>query len=276
MIQEKAIPLILEAKDVLIRARTGSGKTAAFSIPIIQKILNSKGKIRFFIYSHLSNMFSWFKDSAKEQKTTALILAPSKELCLQIRRVIDDLTTKCSKIIRCVDLSAKSEPAAQKHLLVQKPDIIISTPTRILSHLNQKNISLKDSLELLVIDEADLMFSFGFEVDLKNVLKHLPPNYQVIFKIKMKSSFSLLLSIQSILASATLSDEVMDLKKIMLHNPITLKLEEAELPPINQLSHYHLPAEENDKAAILFTLFKLHLIKGKSIIFVNSVDKCYK
>jgi ATP-dependent RNA helicase DDX56/DBP9 len=48
------------------------------------------------------------------------------------------------------------------------------------------------------------------------------------------------------------------------------------LPPITQLSHYQLPAEENDKAAILFTLFKLHLIKGKSIIFVNSVDKCYK
>lgn len=88
MIQEKAIPLILDSKDLLIRARTGSGKTASFSIPIIQKILNSK-------------------DSAKEQITTALILAPSKELCTQIRRVIDDLTTKCSKIIRCVDLSSK-------------------------------------------------------------------------------------------------------------------------------------------------------------------------
>lgn len=188
---------------------------------------------------------------------------------------------KCSKIIRCVDLSAKGDPAAQKHLLAQKPDIVVSTPARILSHLNQKNINLKDSLETLIIDEADLMFSFGFENDLKGVLEHLPPTYQVsIFFIRHVYLEPLLplLSFgqQSVLASATLSDEVMDLKKIVLHNPITLKLEEPELPPITQLSHYHLPAEENDKAAILYTLLKLHLIKGKSIIFVNSVDKCYK
>lgn len=160
MIQENAIPLILDGKDVLVRARTGSGKTASFVVPIIQKILNSK-------------------ESAKEQKTTAFILAPSKELCLQIRKVIEDLTTKCSKIVRCVDLSAKNEPAAQKHMLTQKPDIIISTPARILSHLNQKNVIVKDTLETLVIDEADLMFSFGFENDLKSVLEHLPPTYQV-------------------------------------------------------------------------------------------------
>lgn len=65
LIQEKAIPLILDGKDVLVRARTGSGKTAAFSVPVIQKILNSK-------------------ETATEQKTTSLILAPSKELCLQV------------------------------------------------------------------------------------------------------------------------------------------------------------------------------------------------
>jgi ATP-dependent RNA helicase DDX56/DBP9 len=79
-----------------------------------------------------------------------------------------------------------------------------------------------------------------------------------------------------VLASATLSDEVMDLKKIMLHNSVTLKLEEPELPPITQLAHYYILAEEEEKAAILFTLFKLFLIKGKCIIFVNSVNKCYK
>lgn len=173
MIQEKAIPLILEAKDVLLRARTGSGKTASFSIPIIQKILNSKS-------------------SAKEQQTTALILAPSKELCMQIRRVFDDLTTKCSKIIRCVDLSSKGDPAAQKHMLAMKPDIVVSTPARILSHLNQKNIVLKDSLESLVIDEADLMFSFGYEADLKKVFEFLPPTYQVKFINKLNITFSII------------------------------------------------------------------------------------
>lgn len=68
----------------------------------------------------------------------------------------------------------------------------------------------------------------------------------------------------------------MDLKKIVLHNPVTLKLEEPELPPITQLTHYQIAAEESDKAAIVYTLFKLQLIRGKSIIFVNTVDKCYR
>jgi ATP-dependent RNA helicase DDX56/DBP9 len=69
---------------------------------------------------------------------------------------------------------------AQKSVLSQKPDIIVSTPARILAHLRQKNVSLKDSLEMLVLDEADCFNSFGFEDDLKNILEHfLPSTYQV-------------------------------------------------------------------------------------------------
>lgn len=78
------------------------------------------------------------------------------------------------------------------------------------------------------------------------------------------------------MASATLSEDVSALKQIFLHNPVVLKLEEPELAPTAQLSHYHINAEETDKAAILYALFKLHLIRGKSIIFVNTVDRCYK
>lgn len=84
------------------------------------------------------------------------------------------------------------------------------------------------------------------------------------------------LNLQAILASATLSEDVSALKQIFLHNPVVLKLEEPELAPTAQLSHYHINAEETDKAAILYALFKLHLIRGKSIIFVNTVDRCYK
>ncbi|KAL7032051.1 hypothetical protein ACKWTF_007204 [Chironomus riparius] len=125
--------------------------------------------------------------------------------------------------------------------------------------MKQKNINVKESLEMFVLDEADLLFSLGFKDELKDILENYLPN-----------------TYQSALVSATLSDEVMDLKKIVLHNAVTLKLEEPELPPITQLTHYHILAEEQEKAAILFTLFKLFLIKGKCIIFVNKVDKCYK
>lgn len=239
LIQEKAIPLLLEGKDVLVRAKTGSGKTAAFAIPVIQKILNSKM-------------------NATEQLVSALVLAPSKELCQQIKGVFDELTFKCQRIVRSVDLSSNANSAALKHILAERPDIIISTPAKVLAQLKAQNVSLKDGLETIVIDEADLVFSFGFENDLKEVLNYLPPIYQAI------------------LASATLSEDVSTLKRLVLHNPVTLKLEEPELAPASQLSHYRVLAEEDDKAAILYSLLKLELLRGKSIIFVNTVDRCYK
>ncbi|CAG9836748.1 unnamed protein product [Diabrotica balteata] len=239
IIQEKVIPLLLEGKDVLVRARTGSGKTAAFLLPVIQKILN-------------------IKQTAAQQETKALILAPSRELCHQICGVIKDLTIKCSREVRYVDISLPVDLSIQKPLLVEKPDIVVGTPGRTLQHIKADNLNLKKSLELVVIDEADLVFSFGYEEEMKELITHFPKIYQAI------------------LASATLSEDVKSLKNSILHNPVSIKLEEPELAPSSQLTHYHLNAEEMDKATILYTLLKLHLIRGKTIIFVNSVDKCYK
>ncbi|CAL1687134.1 unnamed protein product [Lasius platythorax] len=239
LIQEKAIPLILEGKDILIRARTGSGKTAAFAIPLIQKILVNKR-------------------TQKKQQIKGLIVAPSKELCKQIYDVVMFLTIKCYREVRVIDISPQTDLNAQKPLLNEMPDIIVVTPGRLLQHLKAGNVMLKHSLETLIIDEADLLFSFGYENEIKAVLTYLPTAYQAI------------------LASATLSEDVKDLKKLILHNPAILKLEEPPLAPPTQLAHYTLAAEETDKAAILYALLKLHLIRGKTIIFVNTVDRCYK
>ncbi|XP_033324939.2 putative ATP-dependent RNA helicase DDX56 [Megalopta genalis] len=239
LIQEKAIPLMLDGKDILIRARTGSGKTAAFTIPLIQKILMNKR-------------------SQKKQEIKGLIIAPSKELCKQIHDVVINLTIKCSREVTVVDVSPQVDLSAQKMLLTEKPDIVIGTPSRILQHLKADNMKLKRTLETLVIDEADLIFSFGYEDEIKSLLNYLPTVYQAA------------------LASATLSEDVITLKKLVLHNPATLKLEEPPLAPLSQLSHYSLAAEENDKSAILYALLKLKLIRGKTIIFVNTVDRCYK
>ncbi|XP_057663316.1 probable ATP-dependent RNA helicase DDX56 [Diorhabda carinulata] len=239
VIQEKVIPLVLEGKDVLVRARTGSGKTAAFLLPVIQKILI-------------------LKQSALQQETKALILAPSRELCHQICGVIKDLTIKCSREIRYVDISLPVDLSVQKPLLVEKPDIVVGTPGRTLQHIKAENLNFKKSLDFVVIDEADLVFSFGYEEEMKELIDHFPKIYQAI------------------LASATLSEDVKNLKMSILRNPVSVKLEEPELAPSTQLTHYHLNAEEMDKATILYTLLKLHLIRGKTIIFVNTVDKCYK
>lgn len=216
------------------------GKTAAFAIPVIQKILKMKKEA-----------------SVTEQLITALVLAPSKELCQQIKGSFDDLTVKCQRDVRSIDLASTVNPATVKHMLAERPDVIIATPAKILAQLKSGVVKL-DALETIVIDEADLVFSFGYENDLKEVLNHLPSIYQAI------------------LASATLSEDVTTLKRLVLHNPVVLKLEEPELAPSTQLTHYRILAEETDKAAILYSLLKLELIRGKSIIFVNTVDRCYK
>lgn len=238
-IQERAIPLALEGKDILARARTGSGKTAAFSIPVIQKILASKL-------------------SAKEQCVKAVILTPTKELCSQAYRNILELTSCCSREVRCVDISPQVPLPTQRPMLTEKPDIVVGTPSRLLAHILAGNLSLNNSLEMIVIDEADLVFSFGYEENVRALLTHMPKIYQAF------------------LMSATLGEDVKALKKMVLHNAVILKLNESQLPTTGQLTQYHIKCEDEDKFALIYALFKLRLIRGKTILFVNNVDRCYK
>ncbi|KAM7292467.1 putative ATP-dependent RNA helicase DDX56 [Ixodes scapularis] len=237
-IQEKAIPLILEGKDVLARARTGSGKTGGFAVPLVQKLLYAKST-----GEELSPV------------VRALVLAPSKELCHQIHRNLVQLTSSCSDSVRCVDVSGQVDLAAQRPLLAEQPDVVVGTPARVLAHLQARNLDLKAGLELLVVDEADLVFSYGHEEDVHEILRRLPP------------------ICQTILTSATLSPEVMDLKRVALRNPVTLKLE--DVPQTEQLAQYVIRCEEDDKFALLCALFKLRLIRGKTLIFVSTVDRCF-
>ncbi|XP_060589493.1 probable ATP-dependent RNA helicase DDX56 [Ruditapes philippinarum] len=238
-IQERAIPLALEGKDVLAQARTGSGKTGAFVIPVIQKILSSK-------------------QTATEQSVKAIILTPTKELCSQAHKNIQELTTSCSREIRCVDISPQVPLPTQRPMLSEKPDIVVCTPSRLLAHIEAGNLNIKQSLEMIVIDEADLVFSFGYEDNVKAILGHMPKIYQAF------------------LMSATLGDDVKALKKMVLHNAVILKLNESQLPETSQLTQYHIKCSEEDKFALIYALLKLRLVRGKTILFVNNVDRCYK
>lgn len=107
-----------------------------------------------------------------KQVIRVLVLAPTKELCSQIYKNILELTVKCSREVACIDVSQQSELSAQRPLLVEGPDIVIATPGRALAHLKAKNMILNQSLEVLVVDEADLVFSFGYENDVKQVLRY--------------------------------------------------------------------------------------------------------
>ncbi|KAK6469414.1 putative ATP-dependent RNA helicase DDX56 [Huso huso] len=229
LIQEKAIPLALDGKDLLARARTGSGKTAAYAVPIIQHILS-------------------VKQSVTEQAVRALILVPSKELGQQVQKMIRELTAFCARDVRVVDISGQAELSAQRPILMEKPDIVVGTPSRVLAQLSAQNLLLRSSLEMLVIDEADLVFSFGFESDLKSLLCHLPKIYQAF------------------LMSATFNEDVQSLKKLVLHNPVSWLMgicfsfrgSQLSLPGSSQLtvSQYHIRCEEEDNCLIEFLLIQ--------------------
>ncbi|KAI8807136.1 P-loop containing nucleoside triphosphate hydrolase protein [Cladochytrium replicatum] len=242
LVQSNGIPLALSGKDILARARTGSGKTAAYCLPVIQRILQAKS-------------------SDPQSMLRTLILVPTRELAEQVTRHIQDLTMYCNRDITALNLALADK--AQKTVvpvLREKPDIIVTTPSKILSHVDTKHISLSN-VESLVIDEADLILSYGYDADVSNILKQMPKQYQ------------------SYLMSATLSQDVQKLKQLVLRNPAVLKLEEAEAEEDLLTQYFVKTKNEKDKFLLLYFILKLRVDpfgSGKCIIFVNDIDRGYQ
>ena len=159
-IQEKAIPLVIEGKDVLGVAQTGTGKTAAFSIPIIQHIY---GRI---------------KNEKGHTKLRALIVTPTRELAIQIDDNIKEYS-KHTKIYHTVIFGGVKQ-GKQVSELRRGVDILVATPGRLLDLMQQGFISLKD-IEMFVLDEADRMLDMGFINDIRKLLKALPRDRQSLF-----------------------------------------------------------------------------------------------
>ncbi|KAL5322370.1 hypothetical protein ACEPPN_010343 [Leptodophora sp. 'Broadleaf-Isolate-01'] len=237
LVQSKAIPLALEGRDILARAKTGSGKTAAYLLPILHSILKRK-------------------QTSTTQCTSALILVPTRELADQVLKVVESFSAFCTKDIRAVNLTQKVSDAVQRSLLADSPDIVIATPARASVNLNTVAFSL-DNLVHLVIDEADLVLSYGYDEDLQNVAKIMPKG------------------VQTILMSATLTSEVETLKGLFCRDPVVLKLEEAEAEG-EGVSQFVVKCAEEEKFLLTYVIFKLKLIKGKCIIFVGDIDRCYR
>ncbi|KAH6711972.1 ATP-dependent RNA helicase-like protein dbp9 [Leptodontidium sp. MPI-SDFR-AT-0119] len=237
LVQSKAIPLALEGRDILARAKTGSGKTAAYLLPILHSILKRK-------------------QTSTTQCTSALILVPTRELADQVLKVVESFSAFCTKDIRAVNLTQKVSDAVQRSLLADSPDIVIATPARASVNLNTAAFSL-DNLAHLVIDEADLVLSYGYDEDLQNVAKIMPKG------------------VQTILMSATLTSEVETLKGLFCRDPVVLKLEEAEAEG-EGVSQFVVKCAEDEKFLLTYVIFKLKLIKGKCIIFVGDIDRCYR
>ncbi|KAJ7210448.1 ATP-dependent RNA helicase dbp9 [Mycena pura] len=240
LVQAKAIPLALESRDILARARTGSGKTAAYCVPVVQKILRAKSAA----------------DAARA--TRALILVPTRELAEQVSAYLRGLLAYCEDEVLISNVASGTTTHLQRTLLSDKPDIVIATPSRALALMQSKAL-IVTSLESLVIDEADLILSYGHDEDVRQIFSgaFLPKVYQ------------------SFLMSATMTEDVEMLKGLTLRNPAILKLEEDEDEAAN-LSQYAVRCTEVDKFLLTFVILKLKLIKGKCILFVNDVERAYR
>ena len=179
-IQAKSIPLVLNGDDVLGSAQTGTGKTAAFAIPIIQHLMNGE-------QNHLKN-----------RKISSLIVTPTRELAIQIEENFKAYS-KYTKIRSTVIFGGVSQHS-QTRALKNGIDILIATPGRLLDLMNQGFISLK-GIKYFVLDEADRMLDMGFIHDIKKIIQKLPNKRQSLF------------------FSATMPQNIVDLSRQILVNP---------------------------------------------------------
>lgn len=182
-IQSKAIPLALLGRDILGSAVTGSGKTAAFMVPILERLC--------------------YRDRGKGgQACRVLVLCPTRELAVQCEAVGKALAEKGGMDVRFALLVGGLSLNAQAHTLRTLPDILIATPGRLIDHLTNTPSFTLSALDVLVIDEADRMLEAGFTDELEEIIKACPR------------------SRQTMLFSATMTDSVDELVRLSLDKPI--------------------------------------------------------
>ena len=183
-VQEKVIPPILEGRDIIASAQTGTGKTAAFLLPVMNRLLADP----------------------LEGAVGALIVVPTRELAIQIAQHIEGLSyfTNLSSIAIYGGSDAQNF-VAEKKALQMGADIIVCTPGRMIAHLNMGYVNFKQ-LRFLVLDEADRMLDMGFQDDINKIINHLPAKRQ------------------NLLFSATMPEKIRALARRILHDPIEVNI----------------------------------------------------
>lgn len=183
-IQFKAIPSILKGDDVLGIAQTGTGKTAAFAIPLLQLLLENKGRIR-------------------PGQVNSLVMVPTRELAIQITEVFTQIGKYTG--LHIMGLVGGVEQDPQIGLLEKGIDVLIATPGRMFDLIHQKHLDL-GQVRMLVLDEADHMLDLGFIKDIRDVTQMLPRRHQTLF------------------FSATIDEKIKDLAYSLVRNPIRIQI----------------------------------------------------
>jgi ATP-dependent RNA helicase DeaD len=226
-IQSKAIPPIMEGKDIIGQAQTGTGKTCAFGIPAIEMI------------------------DPKIAGVQALMLCPTRELAIQLSEELKCLC-KFKKGIKTLPIYGGQSIDRQIMALKNKPQIIIGTPGRVMDHMRRHTLKLQD-LKMIVLDEADEMLNMGFREDIDTILKEVPVERQTL------------------LFSATMSKEILEITKLYQKDPMIVKTVHKELT-MPTTEQFYIEVREASKLELLCRMIDANNIKV-GIVFCNTKRK---
>ena len=234
-IQAQAIPMVLQGHDVMGAAQTGTGKTAAFSLPLLQRMLKHESS----------------STSPARHPVRALVLLPTRELADQVAQAIKDYAKHTQ--LRCAVVFGGMDMKPQTIELKKGVEILVATPGRLLDHIEAKNAVL-NQVEYVVLDEADRMLDIGFLPDLQRILSFLP---------KQRTT---------LLFSATFSPEIKRLASSYLQNPVTIEVGGSNATASTVEQHFYSVGDE-DKRHALHQLIKQRELK-QAFVFVNSKLGC--
>jgi ATP-dependent RNA helicase RhlE len=230
-IQAKAIPIVLAGRDVMGAAQTGTGKTAAFSIPLLQKMMRHEN----------ASM------SPARHPVRALVLAPTRELADQVANNVKAYAKHCN--LRSMVVFGGVDMKPQTLELKAGVEVLIATPGRLLDHIEAKNCVL-NQVEYVVLDEADRMLDIGFLPDLQRILSYLPKQRQTL------------------LFSATFSPEIKRLANSYLQDPILVEVARPNATATNVEQLFLSVADDDKRRAVLKVLKERQITQA--IVFVNS------
>lgn len=235
-IQSQAIPAVLSGRDLIAGANTGSGKTAAFALPILQKLYTAK-QTGF--------------ERQNGNYVSALILVPTRELAKQVADSIKSYASHLNGSVKTVCVFGGVSVNKQMLSLRGGCDILVATPGRLLDLMSSNAVKL-DQVDSLVLDEADRMLSLGFTDELASILGKLPTQKQIL------------------LFSATFPEQVQTLTQTLLTKPVEIQVQSADASTLVQRV---FTVNKGEKTAVLAHLIKQEQW-SQALIFVNSKSSC--
>ncbi len=234
-IQAQAIPVVLEGRDVMGAAQTGTGKTAAFSLPLLQRMLKHENT----------------STSPARHPVRALVLLPTRELADQVAEQVA-LYAKHTNL-RSTVVFGGMDMKPQTAILKQGVEVLVATPGRLLDHIEAKNCVL-NQVEYVVLDEADRMLDIGFLPDLQRILSYLPKTRTTL------------------LFSATFSPEIKRLANSYLQDPVTIEVARSNATASTVEQHFYR-VDDDDKRPVLKKIL-LERGVTQAFVFVNSKLGC--